>query len=60
MGISNLRMLKPGPDLMHLLSRGYPLCWPMAFNSDFDGSYDISEVTCPECVEILEHTPNAS
>jgi hypothetical protein len=60
MPISNIRVLKPGPEFMHLLSREYPLCWPMAFNSDFEGSYDVDEVTCPECLDIWKDTAHAS
>jgi hypothetical protein len=60
MGISNIRALKPGYDEIHLLSREYPMCWAMAFYSDFEGSYDVDEVTCPECLAMVEAKPHAS
>ncbi len=32
---------------------GYPLCWDMDQDGEFEGSYDEKDVTCPECPRYL-------
>jgi len=33
---------------------GYPLCWPMDKDGEFEGSYNENEVDCPDCIRFLK------
>lgn len=33
---------------------GYPLCWPMDKMGTFEASFDERDVTCKECIAILQ------
>lgn len=32
---------------------GYPLCWPMDRDGEFEGTYDENKVTCKDCLEAM-------
>lgn len=33
---------------------GYPLCWPMDAEGEFEADKDEKKVTCPECLEEMK------
>jgi hypothetical protein len=33
---------------------GFPLCWPMEQEGLFEGTWDDTQVNCPDCLKILE------
>lgn len=43
-------------DLVHVRHYldGYPLCWPMDKEGEFNVSEYDQQITCPECKKILE------
>lgn len=43
-------------ELIHLrhFYDGYPLCWPMNKEGDFQGTRDETQITCPACKKIIE------
>ncbi len=38
---------------------GYPLCWPMDADGDFEATRVDADVTCPECRKIIAQ-PNGA
>lgn len=33
---------------------GFPLCWPMAQEGLFEGTWDEGAVTCPDCIDYMK------
>lgn len=33
---------------------GYPLCWPMDQEGEFEGTFKDDEVTCLECLKLMK------
>lgn len=52
MTASKVRLRDP-LHLRHSLD-GYPLCWPMDRDGEFEGTYDEQAVTCGECLGHLK------